>query len=146
MLQAREDAVQAIVKEAHNKLGSLTSDKKAYRSLLTDLTVQARRRLARCIMCRGAILQRSIDGPTADDTKTDCSLLRHSLLQPRSFVAMTCPQMSCCHMVCCVGRAGGTSFFGHEAPISGHNHAVDAAQLCRPLSHELARSADAGQS
>lgn len=42
VLQAREDAVQAIVKEAHNKLGSLTSDKKAYRSLLTDLTVQAR--------------------------------------------------------------------------------------------------------
>ena len=42
VLQAREDAVQGIVKEAHNKLGSLTSDKKAYRSLLTDLIVQAR--------------------------------------------------------------------------------------------------------
>ncbi len=42
MLQAREDAVQGIVKEAHNKLGSVIGDKKAYRSLLTDLTVQAR--------------------------------------------------------------------------------------------------------
>ncbi len=41
MLQAREDAVQGIIKEAHNKLGSVTADKKAYRSLLTDLTVQA---------------------------------------------------------------------------------------------------------
>ncbi|KAK9845474.1 hypothetical protein WJX81_007411 [Elliptochloris bilobata] len=41
VLQAREDAVQAIVKEAHNKLSTLTADKKAYRSLLTDLTVQA---------------------------------------------------------------------------------------------------------
>ncbi len=47
MLQAREDAVQGIVKEAHNKLGSVIGDKKAYRSLLTDLTVQARAR-ARC--------------------------------------------------------------------------------------------------
>ena len=42
VLQAREDAVQGIIKEAHNKLGSVTADKKAYRSLLTDLTVQAR--------------------------------------------------------------------------------------------------------
>ena len=42
VLQAREDAVQGIVKEAHKKLGSITADKKAYRSLLTDLTVQAR--------------------------------------------------------------------------------------------------------
>ena len=42
VLQAREDAVQGIIKEAHNKLGAVTADKKAYRSLLTDLTVQAR--------------------------------------------------------------------------------------------------------
>ena len=38
--------MQGIIKEAHNKLGSVTADKKAYRSLLTDLTVQARLHLA----------------------------------------------------------------------------------------------------
>ena len=54
--QAREDAVQGIVKEAHNKLGSLTSDKKAYRSLLTDLTVQARWLCVTVSVCHGALL------------------------------------------------------------------------------------------
>ena len=40
ILQAREDALQGIVQEAHAKLSKITGNKKQYTSLLTDLILQ----------------------------------------------------------------------------------------------------------
>jgi vacuolar-type H+-ATPase subunit E/Vma4 len=40
VLQARETSVHSIVKDAHAKLIEIAANKKQYKSLLTDLTVQ----------------------------------------------------------------------------------------------------------
>lgn len=40
MLQAKEGSVHGLVKEAHSHLLSLSGNKKQYKSLLTDLTIQ----------------------------------------------------------------------------------------------------------
>lgn len=45
VLQAREDALQGIVKEAYAKLSQVTGNKKQYVALLTDLIVQASAKL-----------------------------------------------------------------------------------------------------
>ncbi|CAL8471035.1 g10577 [Coccomyxa elongata] len=41
VLQAKESSVHGLVKEAHSHLLSLSGNKKQYKSLLTDLTIQA---------------------------------------------------------------------------------------------------------
>ena len=40
MLQAREGSVHGLVKDAHSRLLEIAANKKAYKGLLTDLTVQ----------------------------------------------------------------------------------------------------------
>ena len=40
VLQAREGSVHSLVKDAHARLLEIAANKKAYRGLLTDLTVQ----------------------------------------------------------------------------------------------------------
>lgn len=45
VLQAREDAVQSVIEEAHSKLAGFSSDGKKYETLLTDLLVQSLHRL-----------------------------------------------------------------------------------------------------
>ena len=40
ILQAREDALQGIVKDIESKLATFSSNKKKYTSLLTDLILQ----------------------------------------------------------------------------------------------------------
>ena len=40
MLQAKESSVHGLVKEAHSQLLAMSNNKKQYKSLLTDLTVQ----------------------------------------------------------------------------------------------------------
>ena len=40
VLQAQEDAIQSLVHEAQEHLGKITSDKKGYKTLMTNLITQ----------------------------------------------------------------------------------------------------------
>eukprot|EP00887_Chlorella_sp_A99_P000137 scaffold16.g137.t1 len=46
VLQAREEAVQSVLREAHDKLAALSKDKGAYQKLLVDLLAQAMYKLS----------------------------------------------------------------------------------------------------
>ncbi|KAK9829507.1 hypothetical protein WJX72_006258 [[Myrmecia] bisecta] len=64
VLQARENAVQTIVKEAHHTLTGISNDKKQYKALLADLLAQAVYKLSE----PSALLKlREADLPLADD-------------------------------------------------------------------------------
>ena len=64
VLQAREEAVQAVLREAYAKLAALSSDKAAYKQLLADLLAQALYKLSEP---KALVRVRKVDEPLVKD-------------------------------------------------------------------------------